>query len=735
MLKNILWLLLSLTIPFHLFADDVPPDTVTTSISQINLDGAEHLAISFKNAQKWHTYWINPGDAGLPIKFDFAIDGKPLALQPTEWPVPMKLVEEGDVHVYGLEGEYSLFFKLPSLTSFNQKDFLAKITWLVCKHICIPGQNQITGKFVNNTLILDNAQPFIVSSDQLTTRFKNLPEKSPWPTKLHISLHKKENDEALTLHYEIDGGKADRIRAELNILNPYPLEPFDFRHERLFQSGEKIIGETLIEWDGEYQDPKLPLPANGIFAKPYTLKFLYLDPETGLTTVIEKRFTTFDLTPAPSTATLIPLKASHQIKEKLDVVPEKGLDKKEIESDLKRIKQMAYYILLALIGGLILNVMPCVLPVISLKLFGLIKHQGASRSTILRHNLFYTLGILFSFSLLALSIVMLKSVGESVGWGFQLQSPIFVAIMIIFLVLFALNLFGLYEFITPGGRFLGNLKLEDSAWGDFFNGIFATILSTPCSAPFLGTALTFAFTESSSAIFLIFFFIGIGLALPFLITALFPQFLNFMPKPGPWMDKLKSFFGLSLLLTAIWLLDLFMALTTSSVVTTLLLLLSLLFFAIYFYAYISKNRFWIIIFFLLPALLTFQLYKEIKMSAETTNVIIKKELPWEKWSPEKLDELKNKGELVFIDFTAKWCLTCKVNEELVLNTDGFKKLVEKYKPKLLLADWTKGDPIITEWLKLHGKAGVPAYYILTREGKLISLGETISIGKIEKNLN
>ena len=235
--------------------------------------------------------------------------------------------------------------------------------------------------------------------------------------------------------------------------------------------------------------------------------------------------------------------------------------------------------------------MPCVLPVISLKLFGLIIHSNETKKQILKHNLSYTAGVLASFLILGAAVVILKASGDQIGWGFQLQSPLFVLTMMIILLVMALNMLGLFEFVTPGGKHLGNAEIKKGMGGDFINGVLATILSTPCSAPFLGTALTFAFTTSYLNIFLIFIAVGIGLSFPFLLTGFFPALIKFLPKPGLWMENLKRLLGLSLILTAIWLYDVFFAILSHEALGLYInTLFALIIFAFYFRKHMSKNR-------------------------------------------------------------------------------------------------------------------------------------------------
>jgi thiol:disulfide interchange protein DsbD len=383
--------------------------------------------------------------------------------------------------------------------------------------------------------------------------------------------------------------------------------------------------------------------------------------------------------------------------------------------------------------------MPCVLPVISLKLFGLISHSDKSKSEIFKHNLFYSFGVLLTFGILAAVVHLLKENGEVIGWGFQLQSPSFVFIMIFILLTMAMNMLGLFEFITPGGRSLGGKEIKEGFTGDVLNGVLATILSTPCSAPFLGSALPFAFASSTLNIYLIFLSIGVGLAFPFLLTGVFPVMIKFLPKPGAWMDKLKKVLGLSLLLTAVWLYDVLFSIVDISILGMLINgFIALLFFSLYFRKHFSKNIILNIFIFILPLILFYKIMAQIGLPEselkQGSSPLVQGDLQYENWSDSKMQTIRKVKKNTFIYFTAKWCLTCKVNEKLVLKSDAFKKLAKEKKLGLLKGDWTKRDNNITKFLAKHNIYGVPAYFILQEDGKVISLGESISVSAVAENL-
>lgn len=713
-------------------SDSNIPD-ILLKLSATQLQEKNLLAVSFENAPHWHTYWKNPGDAGLPTTVKFSIDGQSVDLVEKEWPVPKKYIEEGDILAFGYEGRYDAFYELPQdfLDRNQGKTLKGEATWLICKHVCIPGKRSFSATVGNDLTFAVDGETFTPSMSELEDSYSALPQVAEWPVDLDmvLSLNSDKQDLVLYANYSADVNKNDYKNA--NLVIPYPRELLTFKREELrTDSTDLLYAKHPIDWDGEYEEPELNLPSDGRFQQPLTIKFLFLDPADGISKVIEKTFNVFNLDNSTSESFFNSLNPLQQA--------EASTTTQMVQESPEAARSLWSFLLLAFIGGLILNVMPCVLPVITLKLYGMIQHQNESRARIFKHNLFYTLGVLFTFSLLAVAILLLKNAGETVGWGFQLQSPRFVMLMILVLFIFSLNLFGLFEFATPGGRSLGGVTLKNSMLGDFLGGVLATILSTPCSAPFLGTALTFAFTGGDMMIFLVFGFVGLGLSFPFILTGLFPKAIAFLPKPGMWMDHLKKFLGLTLILTLIWLMDVYGALVDTSIpVLKLHTILALTFFAFFVRAKITKRKIANILAFALPVLMIIQLLGS-TMSSNTTSdgdLIATKQssgLPWQKWSVTTMEQLRTQKKKTFIDFTAKWCFTCKVNEKLVIETKAFKEMVEDQNVTLLLADWTKRDDIIGNWLQSQGLVGVPAYFVINENGELINLGETITIDEIKQ---
>lgn len=693
----------------------------TMMMSTFDLNGTKVLAVSFENEKKWHTYWKNPGDAGLAPKFKFKVDGKEFPLKEYPWPTPKRFIEQGDMWAYGYDHQYHFFFKLPNKLQARKLSLHA--TWLICKDICIPGEAHQTILLDQNVNTPSNK---LSSHHQIRTSFNQIPHYEN-PKDLSLFLTKGQKKNQLALHFILEDFDPKLMRDQSNILTPYLQTPLDYKHEEIYfdKATNTLFGRIYIDWDGMYEDPAWKLPEDGIFKNPINAKYLFNYPKTQNSKIFTHKLEQFTLKGDKE----LSKKFQHLIK--LEDKKKALIEKKDSKKEFSLLTLLFF----AFLGGLILNLMPCVLPVISLKLFGLIVHSDEKKSQILKHNMVYTLGVVTSFLSLASIVAILKASGEQIGWGFQLQSPIFVYIMILVIFVLALNMFGLFEFVTPGGKTFGNAKVKSGFFADFINGVLATILSTPCSAPFLGTALAFAFTTSIINSYLIFTAVGLGLSAPFLVTGLFPKLVRFLPKPGLWMEKLKYLLGLSLLLTQVWLTDVLFGISDfSSSGLYFLTSLCLIFFGIFFIrrfkAHFAVNIFVVLL------VLAFT-YKTTNVIAhhliQQSKTVSAKNTIWTPWSEKAMQAAQ--GKFVFMNFTAKWCLTCKVNKRLVLDTKRFKSLAAKKNMVLLEADWTTRDDHITEFLRQYNIVGVPAYFIQTPNGHIISLGETISINEVKKHVD
>lgn len=660
----------------------------------------KYLALSYANAPDWHTYWLNPGDTGLaPIHKFYNDQGTEINLSPEELPVPQKIALK-ETYAYGYENAYSFFFEIPQniLEQIQGKIWKLSAKILICHDICIPAIFDLS---FNGTSFNTNEGSISqsISQEQLTQRLQELPKKIPFPLELEMLLVKGREENSVDL-YSIQKNKTI-INENENLIFPYPNTLLSWGKENLKKSQNQNLSTTSAHWSGEYLEPAIAFPINGVFTSPILSKFLYKSSNGWV--VIEKQFDQF-----------------------YNSIPN-DLLKEEASSE----STSSVYLLLlfALLGGFILNFMPCVLPVISLKIMSLMSIAHENKNTIRKHNLFYSLGIIISFLLLAIVVHILKISGQQIGWGFQLQSPLFVFTLSVIVFLMSLNLFGLFELRVPFSSKLASKPLRSGYIGDFFSGMLTTILSTPCSAPFLGSAIGFAFSHSIPMIYLIFFFVGIGLSSPFLLGSLFPLVLRKLPKPGAWMLTLKYLMGFALLLTFIWLQDiLFVTIDYANHGLSIGIFMLSLFGVVFF----NKHKhFKLSLIFAIVALAV--LVTSIRFESNNKEQL-SQNTHWQKWSVEKLDELKNDHQWVFIDFTAKWCLTCKVNKKIFLDTDGFYNFAKENKVTLLQGDWTKYDPLISNWLKKYSVAGIPAYFVQDPQGKITYLGETMSLEKLKNHI-
>ncbi|MBT7469758.1 MAG: hypothetical protein HN692_05045 [Candidatus Cloacimonetes bacterium] len=417
----------------------------------------------------------------------------------------------------------------------------------------------------------------------------------------------------------------------------------------------------------------------------------------------------------------------------------------QIPTEKSNTKQLIKFLLMAFVGGLILNIMPCVLPVLSIKAMSLVKQSQQDQKQILRSSFAYTAGIVVSFIVMATAIVILKMAGENVGWGFQFQNAGFVTGLLILIFVFALSLFDVFIIRAPGMQTATKASMKGGLTGSFLSGIFAVLLATPCTAPFLGAALGFAFSQSAIMIFAIFILIGLGLAFPFILLGIWPKAIKIIPKPGEWMNIFKEIMGFLLFLTAFYLIRSLSFLVNNSDFLNLLLYLIVLGMSAWIYGRFarpefSKRKQWIatISAILLAVSLGFVLLDYAPADAHQTEDNAHYPRDWQKFSPELLAEYQNNGKSVFLDFGAEWCLTCKTNETSVLFTDKIESAFKKYDVQMLRGDNTKKNDIINEWLAKFDRAGVPLY-VLFIDGKApIVFPEIITkemiLNKLKENL-
>lgn len=345
-------------------------------------------------------------------------------------------------------------------------------------------------------------------------------------------------------------------------------------------------------------------------------------------------------------------------------------------------RSLLWILMLAWVGGLILNVMPCVLPVLSIKLAGLLQHSGQSTTSVTKSSLASAAGIIVSFEALALVAILARNAGHAIGWGIQFQNPVFVTFLMMVVLFFALNLWGVFEIQMP--RFLGHFATtygyHETLTAHFISGLFATLLATPCSAPFLGTAMGFALSQPPAVIVMTFAAVGVGMAMPYLALAAFPKSIHWLPKPGNWMITLKKGLALLLLATAAW--------------------------------------------------LGWVLYQQHRTPVEVSSTPSE----WVSFDEATLARYVNAGKPVFVDVTADWCVTCKYNERFVLSDAKVKAELEKRGVVLMRADWTNRDEAIAAYLARHGRAGIPFYAYYPTGKEPVVLSEFLTVKQVLKAL-
>jgi len=385
--------------------------------------------------------------------------------------------------------------------------------------------------------------------------------------------------------------------------------------------------------------------------------------------------------------------------------------------------KLLLFLMMAFIGGLLLNVMPCVLPVLSIKALGLVKQGGEDRKTILKSSLLYTAGVIISLLLLAVVIIIIKASGEQVGWGFQFQNRGFVLVLLTIIFIFALSLFEVFTISAPVMRSGAAPVNKGHAGSHFFSGVIAVLLATPCTAPFLGTAAGFAFSQPPAVILSVFFMVGLGLSFPFILIGFFPAIVSKLPKPGAWMNTFREVMGFLLIGTSVWLIDVLIYQSNPAYLTRVLIYLTAVTLAVWLYGKLSgpgattRKR----LTGLAAAILIISVSAFLFLGGEPAagqpggvetqaGTADKSDYSsWLEFSPEAVRAAVGGDRPVFIAFSAKWCMTCRTNERAVIFTDDIRNFFEKSEAILFHGDFTNKNPEINRWMTEFGRAGVPFY--------------------------
>jgi thiol:disulfide interchange protein DsbD len=613
-------------------------------------------------APGWHTYWKFSGDAGIPMELKWKLPPGWKAGE-LQWPIPMKFKDPGDIDTYGYHDEVLIMQEITPPASLQDSNIklTADANWLVCERICIPGSATLSLDLTRST----SSSP--ASADLFAHYRRLLPQ--PWPSA-----------DVATFQWS-RAGKDLLLKVTSATLAKYPFADFfPLPPEAV------VVGHPKIESrSGNEITFRIPLEASSPNQS-----------SIGGLVVLGQRSDADDRIawelPEPKIASSGKL------------APERGI---------------IAFLLLGFVGGLILNLMPCVLPVISLKIFGFIQHAGQSRQKILRSGLAFTAGIFAWFIGLALLLIALRSAGHQIAWASLFTSPYFVLLMSVVVFVFALNLLGVFEISLPQSatRGLLGVSAQEGDVGSFFQGVFATILATPCTAPYLGTALGFAFTQSPAIILSMFVAIAAGMAAPYLLLSAQPAWMRFLPKPGPWMERLKQFMGFLLLATLLFLLYVLGAQRgLEAVIWTgcfLLVVSVICWMKGAFITPLASTRTRVIAWVTMSILLVTGAWYFVgdKFLSSKLETAAKLEGDWQPFSPERLQTELDQNHYVFIDFTAAWCITCKFNEASVLESTSVREAFQRRNIVKMKADWTNGDPVITKLLQQFGRPGVPLYVL------------------------
>jgi len=635
--------------------------------------------VDLKMEPGWHTYWKNPGAAGMATEIKWQLPPG-ISAGKIEWPLPQKLPPI-EVTTYGYENEVVLIVPLKIETNFptGEIDLKANVSWLECKDICIPANQDVEAKLIIGGETKNSADAATIESwknkaPQTTSNFR----ASRW-------WNDSTNENPRTLFIQIHPGQT-------NVTDFFPQASDAF----------EVQPETEINFD-EYGNStiikKLVKKYSG--AWPKEISGVIVTDENGRRNGFEVQIPITEQ--APSGAKIS--------ESRTGVSPVRA-------GETPALPLMLLY---AFIGGLILNIMPCVLPVIALKILGFVREARSEPRRVCNLGFIYALGVLISFLALAGIVIGVKAAGHLAGWGMQFGNPIFLVCLTTLVTLVALNLFGVFE-VTLGGRALdtaGNLASRHGASGAFFNGVLATALATPCTAPILGTALGFAFLQKSPIIILIFLFVGLGLSAPYVLLSWNPALLKFLPKPGAWMEKFKIAMGFPMLATTVWLFNISASSYGKNVLWLGIFLIIVAFAAWIFGEFFQRGRKHktvaaIIVLLLLGGGYVFALEKELHWrEAVPANEIASSpakfdsEINWQAWSPAAVAQARAAGKIVLVDFTADWCLTCQVNKKTSIETSAVEKKLKELNVVTLVADYTRTPENMTAELQKFNRAGVP----------------------------
>ena len=606
-----------------------------------------HVAVVFDIQPSWHIYWKNPGTTGISTTIEWSLP-EGLSEGRSFYAFPHRYANEGLID-YIHEDQAVIVTEVsiqdPSILESDAITIAAKVDWLECKSVCMPGGSQLAITF-------DPQAPLTTDTDTIALIEETISLYED-PIRSQFKTDGQQLEVFVPGNFSGDSPVASAyLFSDDPINNPEAAQQFEITPDGL------VLSTAL----SDYSEPILDRH-NGLLLVTY---------ESGKTL---KRSVSMERVDRLQVAQTTDSVASHRF---LSLLP------------------------LAFLGGLILNLMPCVFPVIGLKIMGFVEQAGQDRKKIISHGLVFTLGVMVSFWILSGLLLLLRSGGEQLGWGFQLQEPWFNYILILLLLIFALSLSGVFEFGISAIGIGNNLTRKSGFSGSFFSGVLATIVATPCSAPFLAPALGAALALKPIESLVVFTVIALGLSTPYLLLSAFPGVLNRLPRPGAWMETFKQFMAFPLYGTVAYLIWTLTGQIDEQNQLNLLLSIALLAMALWIFGRWgtpSKSRRTRLIAMILALLL---IVSSIFMGYPRA-----KKHFWEPWLPELVQQYVTEGKTVYVDFTARWCATCQLNKRVVFSSEAVKESFKNHEVVALKADWTNRDERITRRLQELGKAAVP----------------------------
>ena len=673
------------------------------------------LGLQITHQPDWHTYWKNPGDSGLPTELTWQL---PAGLDAGDiaWPVPHKIAI-GTLANYGYEGTVLLPVPVTVAQTFAPgplaKDVTVqlKASWLVCRKECIPEEGNFTLQLpIQSTTALHSAA------------FDAAQKAQPQPlAKASAQQQAQVDGDALQV----------RVAGLPAALRGKTLDLFPEMPEVLHNAAE-----GTQRWEGDVWTARIPL-AEQRSNSPSTLPVVLAERVQGSTPRPGYRA---DLTvqgPWPAVAAKASVSPALEAALKANAALAGSGLPPAAPSGASSLTLTAA-LLGALLGGLILNLMPCVFPVLAIKVVGFTRHAQDRRAHRIS-GLAYTAGVVFSFLALGALMLGLRAAGEAVGWGFQLQSPAVVAALAGLFTLIGLNLAGVFEFGNMLPSSAASLQARHPVADSFLTGVLAVAVASPCTAPFMGASMGLTATLPAAQALAVFAALGLGLALPYLAASLWPAVARTLPRPGAWMDTFRRFLAFPMFATVVWLVWVLGQQSGIDGAASLLILLVGLGLLAWSLALQGRARRWLgSVATVAMALLLWAFGPHVTRMAEVAaapaNATATAAQGWQPWAPGAAEALVASGRPVFVDFTAAWCVTCQYNKKTTLANSEVLADLHAKNVALLRADWTRRDPAITAALAQLGRNGVPVY-VFYRPGKPpVVLTEVLSVDEVRSTI-